>query len=130
MKNLKSKTMAIMIALLLTTSMSAMLLLQPTSAHTPAWNIPTYAYVNVSPDPVGVGQRASIDMWLSMVLPGAEFGNDIRWHNYQLTITAPDGTKTTETFADIADPTANQNYYFTPTQTGTYTVNFTFPGQV
>ena len=25
------------------------------SAHTPAWSIPTYAYISASPDPVGVG---------------------------------------------------------------------------
>ena len=131
MKFAKNKTMAISIAIFFMFSMTASTILLPTtSAHTPAWNIPTYAYVTASPNPVGVGQKATIGMWLSAVAPGAEFGNDIRWHNYQLTITAPDGTKTSETFSVIADPTSNQIYPFTPTQTGTYTINFTFPGQV
>src|SRR5208337_3088914 len=108
----KSKTAAIAIAIFLMFSMSASMMLIPNvSAHTPAWQIPTYAYINVAPNPVGVGQRASIDMWLSRVLPGAEPGNDIRWQNYELTITAPDGTKTTQTFPVISDPTANQDYY-------------------
>jgi len=114
---------------------ASMTLIQNVSAHGPGqggtpWSIPTYAYVNVAPNPVGVGQRATIGMWLSAVLPGAEFGNDIRWHNYQLSITAPDGTKTTQSFPVVEDPTANQIYSFTPTQTGTYTINFSFPGQV
>jgi outer membrane protein assembly factor BamB len=68
-------------------------------------------------------------MWLDKVLPGAEFGNDIRWQGYELTITAPDGTNTTQTWASVADPTANQDYSFTPSATGTYTFTFTFPGQ-
>ena len=104
-------------------SMSASMILIPNvNAHTPAWQIPTYAYINVAPNPVGVGQSTSIDMWLSRVLPGAELGNDIRWQNYKLTITAPNGTNTTETFATVSDPTANQDYSFTPTTTGTYTL--------
>jgi len=127
----KSKTVAIAIAIFLMFSMSASMMLIPNaSAHTPAWQIPTYAYIFVAPNPVGVGQRASIDMWLSRVLPGAEPGNDIRWQNYELTITSPTGIVTTQTFATVTDPTANQDYYFTPTQVGTYTLNFTFPGQV
>lgn len=131
MQIVKSKTVAIAIAIFLMFSMSASMMLIPNaSAHTPAWQIPTYAYINVAPNPVGVGQRTSIDMWLSRVLPGAEPGNNIRWQNYELTITSPTGTVTTTTFATVSDPTANQDYYFTPTQVGTYTLNFTFPGQV
>ena len=127
----KNKTTAIAIAIFLMLSMSASMMLVPnTSAHTPAWQIPTYAYVTAAPNPVGVGQKATIGMWLSAVAPGAEPGNDIRWHDFQLTITAPDGTKTTQTFAVITDPTSNQIYSFTPTQTGTYNLTFNFPGQV
>ena len=123
--------MAILIAALLTFSMTASMMLIPNAnAHTPRWSIPMYAYINVAPNPVGVGQRVSVDMWLSKVLPGAEPIDNIRWQNYELTITAPDGTKTTQTWAVVSDPTANQDYYFSPTQTGTYTLNFTFPGQV
>jgi hypothetical protein len=131
LKYLKNKATAFTIVTLLIISMGASLFLLPTTeAHTPAWQIPTYAYLNVTPDPVGVGQRVSIGMWISRVAPGAQIPNDIRWHNYQLSITAPDGTKTTQTWDVIVDTTSNQNYYFTPTQLGTYIINFTFPGQV
>ncbi len=131
MQKLKNKTIAIAIAIFLMFSMSASVMLIPNaSAHTPAWQIPTYAYITVTPNPVGLSQSVFIDMWLDKVLPGAELGDNVRYANYELTITAPDGTKTTMTWAVVSDPTANQDYSYTPAQVGTYTLNFTFPGQV
>ena len=65
MNIVKNKTAAIAIAMLLSLSMVASISLLPqASAHTPAWNIPTYAYINVAPDPIGVGQRAVVIIWL------------------------------------------------------------------
>ena len=143
----KNKTIAIAIAIFLTFSMSASMMLMPNvSAHTPAWNIPTYAYINVAPNPIGVGQTLLVYMWLDCVFGAAGgasatvgtngytasaalLSNDYRFHNYELTITSPSGTKNTITFADITDPTSSQSYHFTPTAVGTYTLNFTFPGQ-
>ena len=130
MKKLKSKTIAILIAALLTFSMAASMMLIPNAnAHTPPWKIPTYAYVYASPNPIGVDQSAFVDMWLNYPLPGAEPIDNIRYQNYELTITAPNGAKTTQTWAVVSDPTANQDYHFTPTQTGVYNITFTFPGQ-
>ena len=126
MQKLKNKTMAIMIAAILTISMGASMMLVPNaSAHSPPWNIPTYAYIIAAPNPVGVGQTAHIYMWLDAVY-GAAGGstaaigtnastasaaltaNNYRFQNYKLTITAPDGTVTTQTFATISDPTSSQ----------------------
>jgi hypothetical protein len=45
-------------------------------------------------------------------------------------ITAPDGTNTTQTFPVIQDTTSNQQTTFTPSQNGTYTFTFIYPGQV
>jgi len=127
----KNKKGAIAIAIFLMFSMAASMMLVPTaSAHTPPWNVPTYAYINASPNPVGTGQSVEVIMWLNLVIDGAVIPNDVRFHNYQLTITAPDGTKTTQTWAVVADSTSAQDYYFTPTQTGTYNLTFNFPGQV
>ena len=127
----KSKTATIAIAIFLMFSMAASMMLIPTaSAHTPAWNIPTYAYINAAPNPTGVGQQVLVIMWLTNLFsPMAGLANDYRFHNYQLTITAPDGTKTTQTFATVTDSTSAQDTYFTPTAVGTYTLTFTFPGQ-
>jgi hypothetical protein len=69
-------------------------------------------------------------MWMNQVIYGAAFGNNIRFQNYQLIITAPDGTNTTVPFAVVSDPTSAQDYYFTPTAVGTYTLTFNFPGQL
>ena len=143
----KNKTLAISIALILVISMATSIMLVPNAdAHTPGWNIPTYAYISSAPNPIGVGQETHIYMWLDAVY-GAAGGataavgtnastssaaltaNFYRFHNYMLTITAPDGTKTTQTFATIIDTTSSQFTKFTPDQVGTYTFNFTYPGQ-
>ena len=121
--------------------------LPTTRAHSPAWSIPTYAYINAGPSPIGVGQQAHVYMWLDAVYGAAGgttattptngstasaglLANNYRFHNYKLTITAPDGTVSTQTFAVISDTTSNQYTKFTPTQVGTYKFDFSFPGQV
>ncbi len=107
-----------------------MILVPSASAHDPGWNIPTFALINAAPNPVGVGQQAYVIMWLTDTYdPASALSNNYRFHNYKLTITAPDGTVTTQTFETVTDPTSNQPYAFTPDQVGTYTLNFTFPGQ-
>jgi len=125
----RNKSLAIVIATLFIFSMTASMMLIPNAKATTAPTFHPYAYINVAPNPVGIGQSVNIDMWLSIVLPGAAFGNSVRWANYKLTITAPDGSNTTQTFATVSDPTANQDYHFTPSTTGTYTLTFNFPGQ-
>jgi len=129
MQFVKNKTAAIAIAIFLTLSMAASLTLIPTaSAHTPAWDIPTFALITAAPNPVGVGQKAFIIMWLTDTFdPQTSLLNDYRFHNYKLTITAPDNTTQTITFDVVSDPTSDQTYAFTPAQVGIYTLNFTFP---
>jgi hypothetical protein len=144
----KNKTAAIAIAIFLTLSMGASMMLTPlASAHTPAWNIPTYAYINAAPNPIGVGQTMIVYMWLDPVYGAAGgstetqagngssassalLANNYRFQNYKLTITAPDGTVSTQTWAVVVDSTSSQYYDFTPTQVGTYNLTFSFPGQV
>jgi hypothetical protein len=126
----KNKTAAITIALFLIISMSASMLLIPVAtAHTPAWPLATNAYVVAAPDNLGVGQSTLIYMWLNKVFDGATMQNNYRFHNFQLTITDPDGVITEKTFDYISDTTSNQGYSYTPTKVGTYTVLFNFPGQ-
>ena len=126
----KNKTAAIAIAICLMLSMSASMVLLPTaSAHTPEWDIPTFAFIMAVPDPVGVGQYTHIFMWIDKPFTSAAVVNDYRFHNYKLTITAPDGTTETKTWDTIWDTTSSQGYNYAPTQAGTYTLNFTFPGQ-
>ena len=147
MKNFKSKTIAISIAIILTISMAASIILIPSaSAHSPPWQIPTYAYIVAAPNPIGVGQPTHVYMWLDPVFGAAGgsvavigtngstasaalIANNYRFHNYNLTITAPDGTSTTQIFATISDPTSSQYIKFTPDKIGTYTLTFNYPGE-
>jgi hypothetical protein len=137
---LKCKAVAILIAVFLTFSMTASLILMPTAnAHTPGWKIPTYAYIFAAPNPIGANQTAHVYMWLDPVFGAAGFAtvgssaallsNDYRFHNYQLIITSPSGANTTESWTVVSDPTSSQAYAFTPTATGTWTLTFSFPGQ-
>ena len=135
MKN--KEKIALLSTLLILSMATSMILLPNANAHTPSWNIQTYAFISVNPNPIGVGQRATVYMWLDEVYDQAatsgEAGvpaNDYRFHDYELTITLPTGTKTTQTFSYISDPTSDQYTYFTPTQAGTYILTFNFPGQV
>ena len=95
MEKLKNRNSVIAIAIILIISMgTSMILLPPTSAHTPAWQVPTFAYIQAVPNPIGVGQTATVYMWLANTYADALKTNDYRFHNYKLTITAPDGTLT------------------------------------
>ena len=106
-----------------------MMLMPTAKAHTPAWQMPTFAYIAVAPNPVGVGQSVSIYIWLNQVFDQAAITNDYRFHNYELTITEPNGATTSMSWPTVSDPTSNQLTHYTPTQTGTYKLTFTFPGQ-
>jgi len=130
MQKLKSKTTAIAIAIFLMFSMSASMILIPTtSAHSPPYYIISYAYITAAPNPDGVGQTEAISFWIDYPLPGTLLTNGIRRANYNLTITAPDGTTSTQFFANVTDPTGIQSIAYTPTQVGTYNVSFSYPGQ-
>ena len=125
----RNKTLAITIALLLIISMvSSMMLMPNANAHTPAWQIPTYAFVNVAPNPAGLGQTVTIGMWLQIPPPSASAATGDRWHNFNVTITRPDGTK--ETLGPFtSDDTGGTYTLYTPTQLGNYSFVFNFPGQ-
>jgi hypothetical protein len=79
------------IALALMCSMAISFLALPaTTAQTPSTTI-THAMLTVNPNPIGIGQPALIVMWAGLALPSAAVTNDIRFRDYTLTITKPDG---------------------------------------
>ncbi|MCW4028101.1 MAG: PQQ-binding-like beta-propeller repeat protein [Candidatus Bathyarchaeota archaeon] len=100
----------------------------PTSdAHDPKWQIPTYCYVHVGPNPVGVGQTASVIFWINIYPPSAAGSAGDRWTFY-IDITDPDG-KTTSQGPLTSDPVGGSYLQFSPEQTGTYTITCRFPNQ-
>jgi hypothetical protein len=137
MKNNRNITTTIAIAILLIISMATSTGFMPqVSAHFPAYQIPTFAYIHASPDPIGVGQTATVFMWLNQIF-GVGFdttsyallSNNYRFHNYNFTVVAPDGTVKTTIFDIVQDTTSNQITTLVPDQVGTYTLMFSFPGQ-
>ena len=50
-------------------SISASMILMPAvKAQTPGETIPTFAYISVSPNPVGTGQSVEVIIWLNQVI--------------------------------------------------------------
>jgi outer membrane protein assembly factor BamB len=130
MKFVRSKTTAALIALFLVLTIAVTLVALPiANAHIPAWEIPTYAYLTVQPDPVGVGQPLTIVFWLDKVPPTAAGIAGDRWRNLKIDVTKPDGS--TETLGPYtSDPVGSGWTIYTPDQVGIYTFVFKFPGQV
>ncbi len=128
MKN--QKIAALILAVVFAISIGTSISLMPTvDAHDPPWKIPTFAYIEAVPNPIGVGQSTHIFMWIDKILSSSAIANDYRWHNYKLTITNPDGTTYVKTWDVCQDTTSSQGYDFTPTVAGNYTLKFEFPGQ-
>ena len=129
MQKLKGKTMAILFAVILTLSMEgSMILIPTTSAHSPAVNIPTFTFCNVSPNPIGKGQTVNVNFWVNEPPPtaGAQYGD--RWMGMTVLVTLPD--KTTTTLGPFtSDDTGGSHTTYTPTVVGNYTFQMSFPGQ-
>jgi hypothetical protein len=98
-------------------------------AHDPPWEVATFAKIMAVPNPIGVGQYTHIFMWLDKVCFSAAVVNDIRMHNYKLTITDPDGETEIVTWDICHDTTSSQGYNYAPSKVGDYTLKFEYPGQ-
>ena len=124
-----NKNSSIAIALFLTLSMAASMMLLPTaSSHSPAWQIPTYTFCSVSPSPIGVGQQVNVNLWVNLPPPTAnqQFGD--RWTNMTVIVTHPDGTK--EKLGPFtSDDTGGSHTTYTPTVVGNYTFQMIFGGE-
>src|SRR5512135_2429346 len=84
------------IALVLILAMAASTVILPiSSAHTPAWTIPTYAFISIQPDPVGLGQFIFVNFWIDKVPSTANGAYGDRWENFTVKVTKPDASVTT-----------------------------------
>jgi PQQ-like domain len=89
---------------------------------------PVYAFLSVAPSPIGVGQQATVVMWLDTLPPVYSNGTETYWYNFMVNITTPSGkTETQGPFT--SDAVASANFPYTPTETGNYTFVMSFPGQ-
>ena len=124
-----TKKMIVTIALILSLTLSAILVTLPVAtAHDPPWNIKTYTYVSVAPNPIGVNQEVLVYMWLSETPPTAAGPHGDRWHTLDVEVVMPDGT--TETLGPfVSDPVGGVWIRYLPIQVGTYTFQATFGGE-
>ena len=125
----KNKTVATIAMLLILTFAISFFAMSTANAHSPPWTIISFPYIVPAPNPIGVGQTVSIVMWIDTPLVSSAVTNDIRRHDYTLTITAPDNSVETKHWDVVEDTTSIQYYRYTPTQVGTYTLKFDYGGQ-
>jgi outer membrane protein assembly factor BamB len=124
----RNKISATVIAIFLMLSMTTSLVLLPTTnAHTPPYAYTTFCYVAPTPPTIGVGQQMLIVWWLNAIPPTAAGATGDRWH-VSMNVIKPDGTN--ETLGpETSDPVGGGYFTYTPTETGTYTIQGFFPGQ-
>ena len=107
MQNLTSKIVAIVISMLMIMAIGAYTMLLP-NAHAQSNNIQTFAYINVAPNPCGVGQSVTVDFWLAVPLADSELAT-----NMTVLVTLPDGT--TSTLGPfVSDITGGTTTHYTP----------------
>jgi hypothetical protein len=125
-KTPKGKTAITLISMLIMLSMTIVSVPQ---AHADAYPAPgthmaTYSYLNVFPNPAGIGQQVTLGIFLSNVFPTNEVAK-----NMYVDITDPNGKLTTigPYTSDLTDGTVA---YFTPDMLGNYTIVFRYGGQM
>jgi len=130
MNNLINKTKFSTIFLIFLFSISIILGGLPVAtAHDPAIDVPTYAYIEVTPDPVGINQQVFVIMWINWPPVSAAGEGGDRWTGYTVKITKPDGS-IDNLGPYVSDATSSTFTTYIPDQIGDYTFDFNFPGQV
>jgi hypothetical protein len=129
MQKIKNKIASITIVIFfILATISSVTLIPTSNAHTPPYTIPTFAYISVQPNPVGVGQQASLNFWIDQVPTTANQAWGDRWGNFTVKVTHPDGT--TENLGPfISDAAGGAHAWYVPSKIGSYTFVFTFGGQ-
>ncbi len=118
--NKKRQRTLIVLSLVFAIAASTFAVVPFTAAHDPAWVIPTYTYVAVTNDVIGVNQQAVIVYWLNAYPPTAIGAFGDRW-TFTVEVTKPDNTK--ETLGPFtSDPVGGGYALYTPTQVGTYKI--------
>jgi hypothetical protein len=125
----KTKTKILTLTLILTLTFASIFVsFSIVSAHDPPWSVPTWIYVAVSRNPIGVGQTIVVTWWIDKIPPTALGAYGDRYQNVKIEVTKPDGAK--ETLGPFtSDPVGGGWATYTPNQLGTYTFQSIFPGQ-
>jgi hypothetical protein len=128
MKSIEAKTTTTIAVFLILTFAATIVALPIANANYPALSVPTYAYLHIAPNPVGVDQTVTLIYWLNWIPPGAAGLAGERWTGWTIEVTKPDETNETLVLW-ASDPVGGGYTSYTPDQVGTYTFKFIFPGQ-
>jgi outer membrane protein assembly factor BamB len=114
------------IAMILMLALPAYLTFSPSAnAFVSQWE--TFAYATVTPNPIGVGQTAIVTYGVDKVNPLSTIRSNL-FEGFTVKITKPDGT--IETKGPLTAYSMGSGYFtYTPTVTGKYTFQASFPGQ-
>ena len=124
--NYKNRATAALVIFLIISMTSAAFSITVSAAN----EIPTYLFIRAEPSPVGVSQPIYINLFLSKPTTTSGMGStgDL-YTGLTITITDPDGQKTTMG-PYIADATGGVGgLSFTPTKLGNYSFQGFYPGQ-
>lgn len=125
-RNITATAIALLLMLTFASVMAAFPLVE---AHDPPLTWPTFAYIALSPDPVGIGQTVYVVVWVSPNPPTAEGLSGDVWRGITVQVTKPDGS--TETLGPWnSEPTGSTYTSFVPNAVGQYKFVANYPGQV
>ncbi|MEM0313683.1 MAG: hypothetical protein QXQ41_03950, partial [Candidatus Bathyarchaeia archaeon] len=124
-KTWKNSTAAIIMLVLLMASTMYISSAQAQAKDYVEWE--TFAYIVVTPNPVGVNQQVIVQFRIDKTYPGGTLRGPF-WENFSVKITKPDGT-VEERRGLRADSTGGSWFTYTPDQVGTYKFQTIFPGQ-
>ncbi len=127
MNTLNGKKIAIISLVLLLTATTFMSIMP--SVNAAVTNYDTFAFVMVSPNPVGVNQEALVTFRIDKTNPltTGSFSGE-RWQGLTVRIVRPDGIVENKGPYE-ADPTGGSWFLYTPSLTGTYQFQCNFAGQ-
>jgi hypothetical protein len=109
--------------------LSALPLIDAQTDGSVATEVPTFLMINVAPNPIGSGQQALVNAFMTKPPLTAGFmGPGTMVDGIKVEVTAPDGTKRTLDMGK-SDSTGGTWTNFTPGQVGNYTFKATYPGQ-
>ena len=124
MKKTSNKSAIILLSAILMLSM--IFAIQPTLCQVvppSGSHIPTYARINVAPNPVGVGQTVNVNFFLATPLETSE-------RPVNMTVREVDPAGTVTTLGPFTGDTTGGTYYnFVPSTAGNYTFQFLYLGQ-
>ena len=125
MKQIPKKSKISMMFLLTTLTISIIAISIPSiSSQQVDYTKATFAFINATPNPVGINQETLLHVGITDFLRDVDHG----WEGLTVTVRRPDGQ--TETLGPFkTDSTGGTGTLYIPTMVGTYTLQTHFPAQ-